>query len=339
VHPVVRSVTVETDGADALVVSWELDGPDDGTVDVAVGGTPEAIDHRHAITVAARVGSTRLDGVSGRTYVSVAPHGGGSAVVAADRRVAMEGLQNFRDLGGYRTATGGRTRWGKVFRADSLHKLTTADVTTYHALGMRTVFDLRRDAERERDPNYFDDAIQLSIIGHPPEETPDGSVRIDVGAASIDVAGEGERILRDLYVGMLLHSAPLFGRLLTALTDPDRVPAVFHCHAGKDRTGMVAALLLDVLGVGRDDILDDYELTRRYRTFDLQQDSYARLMEAGLGPEAAAGVLATPRWAMAETLDVLADEHGGVEAYLTGPAGMPSDALDALRAMLVVPHG
>jgi hypothetical protein len=89
------------------------------------------------------------------------------------------------------------------------------------------------------------------------------------------------------------------------------------------------------LGVDRETILDDYELTRRYRTLDHQQDSLANLLAIGMSPEAAVGVLATPRWAMRETLDALDSDFGGIEAYLTGPAGMTASSLVDLRNSLV----
>ena len=124
--------------------------------------------------------------------------------------------------------------------------------------------------------------------------------------------------------------------MLSGFAQPDHLPAVFHCHAGKDRTGVVAALLLSVAGVDRGDILDDYELTRRYRTLDHQQDSLANLLEAGMSPEAAAGVLAAPRWAMEGALDAIANRYGGIESYLVDVAGMTRRTLDELRAVLVV---
>ena len=78
-----------------------------------------------------------------RWFVSVAAHGGGPAVVCADRRVHFEGATNFRDLGGYRTRSGAVVRWGRIFRADSLHGLSSDDLVLYETLGMRAVFDLR----------------------------------------------------------------------------------------------------------------------------------------------------------------------------------------------------
>lgn len=145
----------------------------------------------------------------------------------------------------------------------------------------------------------------------------------------------GERILADLYKGLVDHSAGLIGQLFTALSADDGLPAVFHCHAGKDRTGVVAAVLLDALGVDRSDILDDYELTARYRLRSHQESTYERLLSSGLSPEAAAGVLTTPRWAMEEALEHLDREYGGVEEYLTGPAGMRKEDLETLRSRLL----
>lgn len=247
-----------------------------------------------------------------------------------ERRVPFEGVQNFRDLGGFRTRHGGRTRWGRVFRADALHKLTAADLHALERLELRAVYDLRGEAEREEHPNPVD-SVHLSIVGR----APDDDTALD--RSLLDAAADGERMLRDLYVGACTHSAEPLGRLLTALGEPDGTPAVFHCHGGKDRTGIAAALLLLALGVDREAVLDDYEATRRYRLLDHQQDSLANLLASGMAPEAAAGVLGTPRWAMAEAIDALEVDHGGIDAYLTGTAGMTAAALARLREALVEP--
>jgi protein-tyrosine phosphatase len=243
--------------------------------------------------------------------------------------VPFEGVQNFRDLGGFPTAGGGRTRWGLVFRADGLHKLTGADLVALERLGLRAVYDLRGEAEREQHPDPVD-SVHLSIVGRP--ATDDGPDR-----TLLEAAADGERMLRDLYVGACVHSADQLGRLLTALAEPEGTPAVFHCHGGKDRTGIAAALLLLALGVDREDVLDDYVATRRYRLLDHQQDSLANLLASGMAPEAAAGVLGAPRWAMAEALDAIDVEHGGIEAFLTGPAGVSPTTLTRLREVLVEP--
>ncbi len=106
---------------------------------------------------------------------------------------------------------------------------------------------------------------------------------------------------------------------MRGLSDPGLTPAVFHCHGGKDRTGLVAAVLLLALGVDRDTVLDDYEATSLYRFPEDQHDSLANMLQAGISPEAAAGVLGTPRWAMAEAVDLLLASPGGVAGFSPAP--------------------
>jgi len=328
VQTIVKSVRVEIEDSGSLVVQWSVDGAG-AAVDIATGPTPDATDHVHLLSVAPGTFSARLDGLGAqRCYVSVRAPGSNYAVVTAERRLAFEGLQNFRDLGGYPTADGGHTVWGQIFRSDSLHKLTPSDLDAFDRTGVRVVYDLRGDDERATHPNPVD-SIQLAVVGQPRDgNRPNDSI-------AFSAASDGERLLRDLYLGMLVHSAEQFGQLLNGLVDPQNRPAVFHCHAGKDRTGIVAALLLLALGVDREVILDDYELTRHYRTLDHQQDSLARLLDVGMSPEAAAGVLTAPRWAMRDAIDAMDTEHGGIDAYLTGRAGMSPSALRELRAALV----
>ncbi len=326
----VTDATVEVEGdGNALVISWSLAGDDVG-VDIGVGTSPDAIDHTHTLTVAAGQGSARIDGLgTGRHFVSVAPHREGGAIVVAERRLPFEGVTNFRDLGGYPTADGRRTRWGRVFRSDALHRFTPEDRRRYESLHLHAVFDLRGDLERERYPNPFP-SVQLAVVAQSADAgtpAPDRSERQD--------ADGGEQMLREMYQGLLRNAGPTFGLLLSALADPEGLPAVFHCTGGKDRTGMSAALLLELLGVPRDYVLDDYELTSRYRLRQHQTESYESLLAMGMGPEAAAAVMGAPRWTMAETLQELDDDYGGAASYLAGPAGMAPATLEALRQALV----
>jgi protein-tyrosine phosphatase len=330
----VARVEVDTQGDGLALVRWELEGTP-VAVDVATGPTPDHIDHTHEATVPA--GQTELRVTSrgdGRLFVSVSPHGTGPAVVAADRRVPFKGIQNFRDLGGYRTRSGRVVRWGLVFRADALHGLSAGDLALYGELGLRVVYDLRRDLEREQLPNPVP-SRPLTITGQPA-----GAEPAALAAAAVRLTtADGERLLLDMYLGLLEHSAGQIGELYTGLVASDGLPAVFHCHGGKDRTGIVAALLLEALGVERETVLDDYELTARYRRHEHQESTFGRLLESGMTPEAAAGVLSAPRWAMAQALDDLDRRYGGVEAYLTGPAGVVAADLRILRERLVGPGG
>jgi protein-tyrosine phosphatase len=250
--------------------------------------------------------------------------------MTAGQRIPFDGVANFRDIGGYPSQLGGVVRTGRVYRADRLDRMSEDDRARFEQLGIRTIFDLRRVEEVARAPDPYP-SINVCIIstieaaGHPPF-TRDGKL--------VDER-PGEIILRDLYRGILLHAGADIGRILTDLADPELVPAVFHCTAGKDRTGIVAALLLEWLGVPRALILDDYELTNVYRQGAVHSDNFDQLVKLGLSPEAAAGLLSAPRWAMEEALNELDADFGGIETYLRDRAGLDDDVLRALRDTLL----
>ena len=127
----------------------------------------------------------------------------------------------------------------------------------------------------------------------------------------------------------------MFGTLLSGLAEPGVFPAVFHCLWGKGRTGIAAALLLSALGVPQDDVVDDYMLAEQFRSQPDVMTALARLEEAGVPPEAAAGVTSTPGWVIDAVLTELRDRYGDIDGYLLGPGGMTEQALQNLRRILL----
>jgi protein-tyrosine phosphatase len=324
----VTSVTFERNDLRHAVIRWTVTGSCD-QVDIAWLSAPDARDLRHALTVGAHAGTVIIDDVPpGLNYVSVRPAGGGDSVIAGERNLGLLGPCNFRDLGGYRGAGGARIRWGTVFRSDTL-SLQDADLEVFAALGIRAVYDLRSDRERETMPNRLPDGADLvELVALISEDSAPPSIEA--------LQADGESFLAVIYKHMLERSAVGFGRILSGLADSARLPAVFHCAAGKDRTGMVAGLLLSVLGVDENDILDDYELTSRYRKTERIAATKARLEnEYSVPAEVVAGILRTPRWAMESALAELRDRYGGVEGYLTGPARVDASVPERLRQLLL----
>lgn len=315
-------IDVEATEPECLTVRWEPAVETD--VEIGLGPTPDAAAHTHVMRVPAGERSARLTDVgTGRQYVSVTYDG--TRLVAAERRIRFVGTLNFRDLGGYPTASGGWTQWGQLFRSSALHKLTTDDLVVFDSLGVRVIFDLRRDDERDREPTPR--PVRSLPMPTRYTEMPDLSVlreRID-----------GERWLFDEYEVMLAEGGPVFGTLLTAVAEADGTPAVFHCAGGKDRTGMTAALLLSWLGVDRETVLDDYELTGRFQSAEHIPEFVDIFVGLGITRPAAEGLLSSPRWAMADALDLLDNQYGGIESYLRGPAGMTDTALTELRRRFV----
>lgn len=243
------------------------------------------------------------------------------------RLLPFASTENFRDLGGYESDLGGTVRWRTVFRSDGLQSLTDEDLALFESLGIRVVYDLRRDAERIERPNRVPSEAHclMSLVDRNGELA--GVRPTLVGSRG------GEELLRSMYAQMVEHSAVAIARVFAGLADADRLPALFHCHAGKDRTGLIAALLLDVLGVDRERVLDDYEVSGVLHVAN--PHSYQMLIDSGLEPAAAAGALGAPRWAMEATLHDIDAAHGGAVGYLIEAGGLERRAIDRLRELLL----
>ena len=169
------------------------------------------------------------------------------------RKLVFEGCFNFRDLGGYPTADGRRTRWRRLFRADGLGRLTENDFASLAALGVVTVIDLRTILEADTQGRFPTDRQGIAYHHLPLTDTLPGEEE----TPEWDRAG----FVSDRYLAMLAEGADSVVAALGLLADPGNQPAVFHCSVGKDRTGVLAALVLGFLGVPDEIIVDDYALS------------------------------------------------------------------------------
>jgi protein-tyrosine phosphatase len=238
------------------------------------------------------------------------------------RHVPFDRLHNFRDLGGYRTADGRALRWGRLYRSDSLGKLAGDDLDRFTALGVRTVIDLRYPWEIARAGRAPELAgmtwHNLSIEHRPYDQT------------QIDPTVDPWRYLADRHAEVAADGVVELRRALTVIAE-EAHPLVFHCASGKDRTGLLAALLLSLLDVPTDQIAADFALTE-LATERLVADWRAAHPDREL------------RWpwygrAPAEIIHlVLADltaAHGSVRGYARDRLGVDDDLVDALRARLL----
>jgi protein-tyrosine phosphatase len=243
------------------------------------------------------------------------------------RLVPLEAVHNFRDLGGYPARDGMITRWHLLYRADGLHRLSESDIETVRALHLHTVVDLRSHAEIDKWGTFPQEAIEVTFTHHP------------VIDSTWEVADDDTRTDHEFlvwaYRDMLAVGAPRFATAIEQLAEPGALPAVFHCAAGKDRTGLLAAMVLESLGVPRQVVLADYELTvegmDRMRAWALLHHPE---MAASIADVPSAFMAALPA-ALGEVLDGLAHEHGSVEAYVRS-IGVRAEAIDTLAATLLV---
>lgn len=241
------------------------------------------------------------------------------------RHVELEGAWNFRDLGGIRARNGRRIREGLVFRADALHRLTPNDQRALGALGIGRVFDLRSERELAQDG-----IGEFAAADDRHRHTPLVAVTLSPFDPSIDWKSLD---LSSRYAQMLAEGGAVVAQVLASLGEQNAAPTVFHCTAGKDRTGVLAALLLLALGVERDLVVEDYAQSEAFLAH-LLSDRREALIESGLDIEAVAYLTTSPPERMAATLEYLDSELGGAEAYLDS-VGVLAKHRAALRERLL----
>ena len=226
------------------------------------------------------------------------------------RHLPLDGTFNIRDLGGYVTTHGHQTRWRTLLRADSLHRLTPAAQTALIAHGVRTVIDLRWTFETLQAPNPLaaSSAVRYHHLSLWGDEWP--LERLPATYA-------------ELYCLLLDERQAQIGRVLATLAAPGALPALFHCAAGKDRTGVIAALALALVGVPVATIVEDYALSAHYLA-----DAYP-----GQPP------VECPPAAMLATLDHLERRHGGAERYLLAAGLTPGEQVALRQALTAAAEG
>ncbi len=236
----------------------------------------------------------------------------------------LQGASNFRDVGGYLTTDGRRVRRGQVFRSDHLAGLTDADVARLQALGVGHSLDFRGMAECTATPYNIPGVQRVALTIEP---TVIARMQAMVAQGIVPSTEETVELMRETYRDFVNHNADTFGRFLKHVLEQP-TPQVFHCTAGKDRTGFAAALLLSALGVDRATIEHDYLLTNQLYKRD------ARL--EGKGPAHVMKVLwqVQPEFLHA-AFEAVDAQHGGMAHYLNGAIGLSPQELAELKRMLL----
>jgi hypothetical protein len=244
--------------------------------------------------------------------------------LTSTRDVVWEGLLNARDLGGHPTEDGGVTRYGAVVRADSVRKLTEAGWQSLTEHGIRTVVDLRFHDELAADPPHPVpvDVVHVSVF---PE--PDDPLWLELDRhADVPVVAE---MTAAVYLDLLDRRRAHFAEAVEAVAAAGPGGVVVHCTAGKDRTGLVAAFLLRLVGVPVEHVAADYGAS----SINLRAHGSARIVSPD---HASAGwriFALAPADAMANVLDAVEREHGSVGGFLRS-GGASQRTLDAVRGRL-----
>lgn len=256
-------------------------------------------------------------------------------------RIDIEGTFNFRDLGGATTSAGeSAVALGKVFRSDGLAQLTDRSRVDLRALGISTVIDLRDIGERSKLPDALGgldvEYVELPIFDDhffPAKRLSIDEMKEMAAATGLDLS---DRSLSRIYDLMIAHFGPRLAKAVDLIADTCEEGVVFHCSAGKDRTGMVSAFVHSLLGVERSDILDEYSITAEHLSGGFLENITRNFADAGISGNLAETATAAPPELMAGVLDSIDAQHGagGVEAYLL-EHGMDPQTPARLRQLLL----
>ena len=255
------------------------------------------------------------------------------------RLLPLEGGRNFRDLGGYRTTDGKQVKWGKLYRSGVLTGLTDSDYTYLANRNIEAIVDFRSTSERKEEPTYW-------RTGEPQVYSWDYDLDVDMTEFT-EMLGDPEfsvekfdAMMTEMYPGLAESQKPHYRAMFSELVDDDK-PVLFHCSAGKDRTGVAAALILTALGVDRETVIADYELSEQYldpgEFFDKlenptsEQQAMAAFYERM--PESMKGIILRTRGPYLEAVfATMESQSGSVLGYIQKELLVSDEQLAILRA-------
>jgi protein-tyrosine phosphatase len=271
--------------ADAIRLSWT-----GGAAPVAILASSDPDAQRplmREVIPAAQGGAAELPFPASPRPYFLLDAGDGRRVRIAERLLPLQGGRNFRDIGGWRAADGRQVRWGRIYRSGVMTGLTPADLAYVSALGIEAICDLRSRQERASAPNPF-----LASEGPPVDGSDYDMARIMQAMPAVQTREAAITAFAASYITFTDILTPQYTDLFARLVRRERI--AFNCSAGKDRTGMGAALVLSVLGAPRETIVADYALTQVYTP-------PARSMKTAPGGLAALGVTQAQMEAFART--------------------------------------
>jgi len=263
------------------------------------------------------------------------------SVESEDRVIALEGGRNFRDLGGYETTDGKRVRWRRLFRTGVMSYLTRNDYISLHALGIRVFCDFRTRREREVEPvEWRGDGVTRMEWDY---DVQDRKLRLAVTAQ--DASPEATRLAM---LGFYRRMPAIFEepyRAVFAKLAAGELPLLFGCSAGKDRTGLAAALVLTCLGVRLEQVVADFVLTDRVVDLEsvllrnsgtsvgLGQRAHEYMLR--LSPSVRAPMLKASQEYLEAAFDQIRQDHGSVERYARDRLGVTPEMMTSLREHLL----
>ena len=311
---------------DELIISWRGGSP---SLSVFVSNDPD--DPGTDVRAPDAAGRTVIARSEGRQYIHLfEPERG--FTVTAQRCLDMDGPDNFRDLGGYPTQDGSTTRWGRVFRSDRLDGLSADDRAVIESLGISKVFDLRSNAEVAAAPDRLPRTVTHVHFPMSSDVAQHRSMLTRIVDGTLTKFDKDDMAAG--YLNMLEGFGDYFTEVIDTVAAGHRI--LFHCTAGKDRTGVMAMVLLGLAGVPEPHLLDDYEISQQYRRPATDSRFQDQIRAAGFDPKDFETMWLSPRVVMRQTLEGLRQRWGDHAGYLAS-IGVRPEMAEAARSKLCTP--
>jgi len=253
--------------------------------------------------------------------------GFGQVADSAKRKINLQGAVNFRDLGGYTTKDGHHVKWGKLYRSADMSKLTDTDLAELKKLNIAYDVDLRGTEESKEAPDRINPNTDYILCPAGSDEANNNLMKRLATAKG----NQGDSLIVAYYSNTAPLAArykPFFDKLLTM---PDDKSLVFHCTAGKDRTGIGAALLLYSLGVPYNTLMSDYLASNYYRAAENQTKTKQMVLFMHIDEGVAKDVLSVKKQYLDATFAAITKQYGSVDSFLLGPVGLDAAKISVLK--------
>jgi protein-tyrosine phosphatase len=256
-------------------------------------------------------------------------------------QIMIATVPNLRDLGGWPTPDG-RVRYGLLFRSAEFSDLQGGDAAAFARLGIRSVYDLRTQAERGQQPNKVPPGTEYVVLDILKDSSQAGAAQLlavlaDPAAAEAMLGdGKAVNLFKDSYRELITLPSALAGyrQLFSAIAEDERTPALFHCTTGKDRTGWAAAAILLLLGVSNDDVFADYLLTND-QLLPALQPVLDQFKSIGGDPELLKPVAGVQREYLETALDEMQSRYKTIDGYFSQGLALETATIGKLRAKLI----
>ncbi|WP_294469866.1 tyrosine-protein phosphatase [uncultured Bacteroides sp.] len=327
------TVVCEENNVGNCIIKWETVPALEGQVKVYASNSPELIPENHPVAMTS-ITDGKMSIVTNdpsQRYYYLMVFNDKYRIKVATRNVNIPGIQNFRDLGGYKSTDSGKTvRFGMIYRSAQIDSIPRCSRRELKNMGIRTIIDLRSESERQNYPqlnNQEFNIIHIPILAGNMEKILQGIQEEKIKSDTI------YRLVERMNRELVSNYRKEYKELFSVLLNRNNYPAVIHCTSGKGRTGVVSALLLAALGVNDEVIMSDYRLSNDY--FNIPKASrYAYKLPVN-SQEAITTIYSAKEDFLNAAREQIEAEYGSVQGYLKKGIGLSAEEIEQLRSILL----